>query len=170
MEVNLYSTFGSLHCSSFFFFFFRASSSSMHCLAALDFGAGAEQPFGCLIVPSAGASTSPQECDAWCQLLPKWLKVSAIRERPVQCYSEVFGLGAEGQGSLLYLTFSSRLASLLLKWKAADTIFVVLSFSFRVWLYSPTVDQLSKKVMSAWSFEILQCNTFCVNSNNIKNK
>ena len=45
-----------------------------------------------------GASKPPQECDAWCQLLAKWLDVSAIRERPVQRYSEVFGIGAEGQG------------------------------------------------------------------------
>jgi len=37
--------------------------------------------------------------------------------------------------SLLKLTFSSRLASLLLRWKAADTVFVVLSFSFQVWRY-----------------------------------
>jgi len=38
--------------------------------------------------------------------------------------------------SLLWLTFSSRLASLLLRWKTADTDFVVLSFSFQVWRYS----------------------------------
>jgi len=62
-----------------------------------------------------------------------------IRERPVQRYSEVFGLGAEERVSLLYLTFSSRLASMLLRWKAADTVSVVLSFSFQVWRYSPSV-------------------------------
>jgi len=43
-----------------------------------------------------------------------------------------------GRVSILKLTFSSRLASLLLGWKAADTIFVVLSFSFQVWSYSRT--------------------------------
>ena len=50
-------------------------------------------------------------------------------------------LGSEQKGkvSLLYLTFCSRLASLLLRWKAADTVFVVLSFSFPLWRYSPTV-------------------------------
>jgi len=36
--------------------------------------------------------------------------VSAIHERPVQCYSEVFGLGAEGQDFVvevdLHVTFS----------------------------------------------------------------
>ena len=40
---------------------------------------------------------------------------------------------------MLELTFSSRLASLLLRWKTADTIFVVLRFSFKVWRYSPSV-------------------------------
>ena len=40
--------------------------------------------------------------------------------------------------SLLCLTLSSRLASLLLRWKAVDTVFVVLNFSFQVWRYSPT--------------------------------
>jgi len=34
---------------------------------------------------------------------------------------------------LLWLTFSSRLASLLLRWKAADTDFVARSFGFQVW-------------------------------------
>ena len=50
-------------------------------------------------------------------------------------------LGSEQKGrvSLLKLTFSSRLASLLLRWKTADTVFVVLSFSFQVWRYSPSV-------------------------------
>jgi len=48
-------------------------------------------------------------------------------------------LGSEqtGGASLLYLTFNSRLASLLW-WKAADTVFVVLSCSFQVWRYSPS--------------------------------
>ena len=41
--------------------------------------------------------------------------------------------------SLLYLTLSSRLASLLLRWKAADTVSAVLSFCFQVWRYSPSV-------------------------------
>ena len=81
----------------------------------------------------------PQECDAWCQLFAKWLEVSAIRERPVQCSPEVFELGAEGQGFVvvvdIYLTFSF----LLLRWKTAAAVFVVLSFSFQVWRYSSTV-------------------------------
>ena len=49
------------------------------------------------------------------------------------------GSDQKGRVSLLYLTLSSRLASLLLRWKTADTVFVVLSFSFQVWRYSPTV-------------------------------
>jgi len=42
-------------------------------------------------------------------------------------------LGSEQKGrfSLLKLTFSSHLASLFLRWKTADTVFVVLSFSFQ---------------------------------------
>ena len=50
-------------------------------------------------------------------------------------------LGSEQKSrvSLLYLTLSSRLASLLLRWKAADAVFVVLSLSFQVWRCSLTV-------------------------------
>jgi len=36
------------------------------------------------------------------------------------------GSEQKGRVSLLYLTFSSRIASLLLGWKAADTVFVAL--------------------------------------------
>ena len=38
-----------------FDFFFWASSSFIHCLAALDFGAGVEQPFGCFILQNRQA-------------------------------------------------------------------------------------------------------------------
>jgi len=31
------------------------------------------------------------------------------------------------------MTYSSRSAYLLLRWKTADTVFVVLSFSFELW-------------------------------------
>jgi len=50
-------------------------------------------------------------------------------------------LGSEQKGriSLLKLTFSSRLASMLLRWNTADTVFMVLSFSFQVWRYSLSV-------------------------------
>ena len=64
--------------------------------------------------------------------------MSAIRERPVQRYSEVCGFGTAGQGFVVVFDFKLTF-SLLLRWKAADTVFVVLSFSFQVWRYSPTV-------------------------------
>ena len=60
-----------------------------------------------------------------------------VRERPVQRYSKVFGLRAEGQGFVVEVDF--QLTFGLLRWKTADTVFVVLSFSFQVWRYSPSV-------------------------------
>jgi len=54
-----------------------------------------------------------------------------ICERPVQYYSEVFGLGAEGQSCVVVFDLSSCLASFLLRWKAADAVFVALSFSLQ---------------------------------------
>ena len=50
-------------------------------------------------------------------------------------------LGSEQKSnlSLLWLNFSSCLASSLLSWKTADAVFVVLSFSFHIWRYSLTV-------------------------------
>ena len=50
-----------------------------------------------VVAPAPQPEPASQERDAWCQLLAKWLEVSAISERPVQRYSEVFGLEAEGQ-------------------------------------------------------------------------
>jgi len=94
----------------------------------------------CCSSTPTGAGKPPQERDAWCQLLAKWLKVSAIHERPVRRYSEVFRFGGQkGRISLLWLTFSSRWSFLLLRWKTADTVFVLLNFSFQVWRYSPAV-------------------------------
>ena len=80
------------------------------------------------------ASNPPQECDAWCQVFANWLKLSAIRERPVHRYCEVFGLEAEGQGFVVEVDFKLTLSFLV-----AGTVFVVLSFSFQVWRYSPAV-------------------------------
>jgi len=50
-------------------------------------------------------------------------------------------VGSEQKGmlSLLLLIFSSRLASLLLRWKTANTAFVALSCNSHVWWYLPTV-------------------------------
>ena len=53
--------------------------------------------------------------------------------------SRYLGSEQKGRVSLLKLTFLSRLATLLLRWKAADTVFVVLSFGIQVWSYSHTV-------------------------------
>jgi len=111
--------------------------SAVFC-SRMDQGSGGCSQRCCSSTP-ARASKPLQECDAWCQLLAKWLKVSAIRERPVQRYSEVLGSEQKGRVSLLKLTFSSRLASLLLRWKADNAVFVVLSFSFQVCMYSPSV-------------------------------
>jgi len=65
--------------------------------------------------------------------------VSAIREQPVQRYSEVFGLGAEGQDFVVVFDFKLTFSLLVVKMEATDTVFVVLSFSFHVWRYSSTV-------------------------------
>ena len=88
----------------------------------------------CCSSTPARASKPPQECRAWCQLFAKWLEVSAIPERPVERYSKVQYLDSEQKGRvlLLRLAFDSRLASLLLRWKNADTVFIVLRFSFQV--------------------------------------
>ena len=48
-----------------FFFYFGARSSSIHCLTALDFGAGVEQPFDCLIVQSRQAMQSMRRSVDW---------------------------------------------------------------------------------------------------------
>ena len=52
--------------------------------------------------------------------------MSAIREQPVQRYSEVLGFGAKGQGFVV-------------KVEDCRNSFVVLSFSFQVWRYSSVV-------------------------------
>jgi len=69
----------------------------------------------CCSSTPTGASKPPQELDAWCQLLAKWPKVSAILERPVQHYSEVFGLGAEGQGFVVVFDFKLTFSFLVVK-------------------------------------------------------
>jgi len=45
-----------------------------------------------------------------------------MHARPAQLNSEVFVLGAEGQGFVVEVEFHLTLASLLLKWKAAYTV------------------------------------------------
>jgi len=46
--------------------------------------------------------------------------VSAVRERPVQRYSEVFGLGAEGQGFVVKVDFQLTFGFRVHKDWAAD--------------------------------------------------
>ena len=49
------------------------------------------------------------------------------------------------------LTFSSRFASLLFKWKAADTVLVSLSFNLHFWRYADKVDMSWLRVPSSVS-------------------
>jgi len=49
------------------------------------------------------------------------------------------GLEQNSRVSLLWLTFTSRLVSLLLRWKIDNTALVGLSFNFQVCRYSPMV-------------------------------
>ena len=71
-------------------------------------------------------------------------------------------LGSEQKGrvSLLKLSFNSHLASLLLRWNAADTVFVVLSFSFQVWKYSMLINK--NKFSNRWkvlnTLYVFKCN------------
>ena len=57
-----------------------------------------------------------------------------VRPNVIQGY-----VASEQKGMVSLLIFSSRLTSLLLRWKTANAAFVVLSFNFQVWRYSPTV-------------------------------
>jgi len=93
-------------------------SAKLCALAARAFRSQQHQGSGgcsqnCCSSTATGASKPSQERDAWCQLLAKWLKMSAVHGRPVQRYSEVFTLRAEGEGLVIEVeTFSSRLTSL----------------------------------------------------------
>ena len=74
-----------------------------------------------------------------------WLVMSAfcevlrIRERPVQCYYEVFGLGAEAQGFVVKVDFQLTFSFLVVEMENCRHHFWVLSFSFQVWRYLPIV-------------------------------
>ena len=73
----------------------------------------------------------------WCQLLAKWLKVSAIRERPVQRCSEVFRFGAEGQEFVVEIDFKFTFSFLFVEIGDSRHNFVLLILSFQVWMYLP---------------------------------
>jgi len=115
-------------------------------------GPGKEWLFAALLLqhPIARASKPPQECDASCQHFAKWLEVSTIRERHVQHYSEYLGSEENGKVSLLWLTFSSRLFSLLLRWKTADTV-VVLSFTNLWWHHLNSPDHTPHYGVGIWN-------------------
>ena len=64
----------------------------------------------------------------------------ALRERPVQRYSEVLGLGAKGQGFVVVFNFKFTFSFLVVvEVEGCRHCFVVLSFSFQIWRHSPTV-------------------------------
>ena len=67
------------------------------------------------------------------------LKVSAKRKRSIKFYAKVRRLGTVRQSFLSTMMESSRLASLLLRWKAADAVLAVLSFNFYFWRYEDIV-------------------------------
>ena len=60
-----------------------------------------------------------------------------VTECPAQHSSEVCGLGAKGKGFVVVADFQHTFS--VLRLKTASTAFVVLSFNFQVWWYSPTV-------------------------------
>jgi len=64
-----------------------------------------------------------------------------MQECPIQCYYKGFGLRENGQGFVAVVDFQPHLVSLLLRWKTANIIFVVLSLTFRsggIHLWLPT--------------------------------
>ena len=90
--------------------------------------------FPALLLSSPDRKT-PQECDAVYQLSQSdsrcWRYVSVLSNfTPWYLASE-----QKVRISSLKLTFSSRLAFLLLRWRTADTVFVVLSVTFQTWNY-----------------------------------
>jgi len=66
--------------------------------------------------------------------------VSAVRERSVECFSEVFGLGPEEQGFIAVVDFQ-LMFSFLVEMEDCQHCFCTrpLSFNFQVWRYPPTV-------------------------------
>jgi len=99
-------------------------------VAVRNFVAPAPQPEPASRLKSATHEISFLQSDSRCRRYVSDLSNVTLR---------YLGLEQKGRVSWLKLTFISHLASLLLRWKSADTVFVVLSFSFQVWRYSPTV-------------------------------
>ena len=65
--------------------------------------------------------------------------MSAIRERPVQRNSEVFGLGAEGKGFAVEVDFQLTFSFLVVEMEGRRHRFCGADLSFQVWRYSPSV-------------------------------
>jgi len=66
--------------------------------------------------------------------------VSAVRERPVRLYSEVFTVSSEKKRRVVVvLHFKLTFSFLIIRMEVTNIVFVVLSCSFQVWRYSPTV-------------------------------
>jgi len=55
--------------------------------------------------PSPSQQATPRVWRMMSTFCKKWLKVLALRERPVQHYSEVFGLKTKGQGFIVVVEF-----------------------------------------------------------------
>ena len=66
----------------------------------------------------------------------KWLRVSAIRERPVKRYSEVFGFGAESQGFVVVFDFRLTISFLVVEMEDCVHRCSRSELSLHVWRYS----------------------------------
>ena len=76
--------------------------------------------------------------------------VEGVLSKDMATPGEYLQTEQKGRVSLLYLTFSSHLASFLLRWKAADTVFVMLSFSFRAQIPRSNFGQVAHVQPTPW--------------------
>ena len=142
-DGHIYSTQAQTASSSF------ESVLSVYCLAALDLGAGVEQPIDCLIIQNRQSVVVPAPQPEPASRLKSATRDVNFLRSDLRCRRYLRALssttqryvGSEQKGRvpLLWLTFSPCLASLLLRWKTANTAFVVLSFNFQVLRYSLTL-------------------------------
>jgi len=87
--------------------------------------------------PQLEPASPLKECDACCKLFRKGVEVSMSDLSSIT--PRYVGSEQMGRVLLLCLNFSSRLASLLLRWKTTNTAIAVLSFNVQVWRYPTTV-------------------------------
>jgi len=105
--------------------------------------------------------------DMWA-LFAKWYKVSAIHERALQRYSEVFGLRAKGQGFIIEADYQLKLSFLVVEVDDCRHRFVVLSFTSRsggIHLQSPCLclaplPLLASLHQHAWLLDCRRLHTF----------